>query len=88
LFENWKDMRQEEWNDVYIALEEVVNHPDFPKTEEQRNQDKVFCEAHQEEIQKVGEILQEDMRRKGVFEPRESETAKFFRENPEANPFR
>jgi hypothetical protein len=30
----------------------------------------------------------EEESRKGIFEPRESETAKFFRENPEANPFR
>jgi hypothetical protein len=60
-------MRQEEWNDVYIALEEVVNHPDFPKTEEQRNQDKVFCEAHADAIRKLGELLQEDLKKKGVL---------------------
>ena len=88
LFENWKDMGEEEWNDPYILLEEIVNSTDFPKTEDERNKDTVFCEKHQEEIQAFGMALQEDLKRRGFFEPQESATAQFFRENPEANPFK
>ena len=88
LFENWKDLLQEEWNDPYILLEELVNSADFPKTEEVQKADTEFCEKHQEEIRAFGLALQEDLKRRGFFEPQESATAQFFRENPEADPFK
>jgi hypothetical protein len=88
LFENWKDMRQEEWNDAYISLEELVNSAEFSKTEEERNMDKIFCAVHQDAIQKVGVLLQVDLYKQGFFEPKESATFEFFKNNPDANPFK
>ncbi len=88
LFENWKDMGEEEWNDPYVLLEELVNSSDFPKTEEDQKTNIEFCEKYQNEIRAFGVVLQEDLKKRGFFEPQESETAKFFRENPEADPFR
>jgi hypothetical protein len=67
LFENWKDMREEEWNDPYILLEELVNDSDFPKTEESQKSDTEFCEKHREEIRAFGLALQEDLRKRGVL---------------------
>ncbi len=88
LFENWKDMGEEEWNDPYILLEELVNSTDFPKTDEDQKSKTEFCEKYQNEIRGFGVALQEDLKKRGFFEPQESDTAKFFRENPEADPFR
>ena len=67
LFENWKDMGEEEWNDPYILLEELVNSADFPKTEEAQKTNTEFCEKHQEEIRAFGLALQEDLRKRGVL---------------------
>jgi hypothetical protein len=88
LFENWKDMRQEEWNDPYILLEELMNNADFPKTEKDQKTNTDFCKQHVEAICAFGLALQEDLKRRGFFKPKESATARFFRENPHADPFK
>jgi hypothetical protein len=72
LFENWKDMGEEEWNDPYILLEELVNSTDFPKTDEDQKSKTEFCEKYQNEIRGFGVALQEDLKKRGFFEPQES----------------
>jgi hypothetical protein len=68
LFENWKDMGEEEWNDPYVLLEELVNSSDFPKTEEDQKTNTEFCKQHAEAICAFGLALQEDLKRRGILE--------------------